>query len=320
MNVINIGGWYVGNTAVLDWLDGFDELAFVKGDFNVTRLENGVMDMIAVTDKNKKLTMIAHQKKDCYLGFYRVTKSFVGRYTKNLLKPRLSKSYNAHLGFFIDYYKFLSNYEKKIINNEVFDEIEFWKCWLGTLPSLDSSHKKFTQTVWQNPFFYDETFDGHKDIWPALFAPYKMIFVHREPLDQLADIVAKGDHLISSWPRFHGGTEEMHPADRYFTIAKKLYLARLRMAENYTKNDLVIFSFEDFLQEHDRVTKSLKLFLGIKGSRDPNNKRFVRENSIKNIGKGENNLEVLKLLEGKPYILRELNELRDKLSSHPLAI
>jgi hypothetical protein len=39
LNIINIGGWYVGNTAILDWMDGFEELAFVKGDFNITRLE-----------------------------------------------------------------------------------------------------------------------------------------------------------------------------------------------------------------------------------------------------------------------------------------
>lgn len=320
MNVINIGGWYVGNTAVLDWMDGFNELAFIKGDFNVTRLENGIMDMIAETNIDKKVTMVRLQKKECLIGMYRTTKSFVGRYTKNIMKPKNPKFYNDYFKYYKDYFQRLTQYESNILSNSSFDEILFWKEWLQTLPKLDSSHKNFKHIVYQNPFFYDETFDSHKDVWPKLFSPYKMIFVHRNPLDQFADIVSKGDHLLTSWPRFHGGTENMHPADRFFEIAKKLYIARLRMAKDYSQEDLVIFSFEDFLQNHERVSNRLKGFLGIQGDRDPDNKRFILEDSLKNINKGEEDLVVASLLEGRPYIIKELNELRDQLSNHILAI
>lgn len=320
MNIINIGGWYVGNSAVLDWMDGFEELAFVKGDFNITRLEGGIMDMIAEQDVNKKIEYATLQKIKCYLGLARVFKSFVGRYTKNLMKPRISPSYSGHFGFHTVLLKYLKRYEYLLKNNKEFDEIAFWQGWLSTLPILDSNFKNYKHTVYQNPFFYDETFEGHKDVWPQLFAPYKMIFVHRDPLDQFSDIVNKNDHLLTSWPRFHGGTENMHPADRFLTIAKKLYTARLRMAENLTEENLVIFSFEDFLREHERVASRLKEFLNIKSARDINNRRFVRDISIKNIGKGKQNQKVLELLEGKPYVMQELNYLRDKLQNHPLAI
>ena len=320
MNIINIGGWYVGNTAILDWMDGFEELAFIKGDFNITRLEGGIMDMIAEQDVDNKLAYIDIQKKQCYLGAGRALKIFVGRYTKHFLKPKQSPSYLGHFSFHTTLYKFLNRYENLLKRSENFDEIAFWQSWLSTNPSLDSGHKRYKHTVYQNPFFYDETFDGHKDIWPKLFSPYKMIFVHRDPLDQFSDIVNKGDHLLASWPRFHGGTENMHPADRFFTISKKLYTARLRMAESLTKEDLVVFSFEDFLYEHERVTNNLKEFLKIESKRDINNRRFVRDDSIKNIGKGKDNTKAAELLRGKPYIMQELNELRYKLINHPLAI
>lgn len=320
VNIINIGGWYVGNTAILDWMDGFEELAFVKGDFNITRLENGVMDMIAEENTTEKLKMIKLQKKQCLKSLYTVTRSFIGRYTKHLLKPKNQHSHSLYLKFHTVFYKYLECYENKVLKNDHFDECLFWSGWLKTLPNLDSAHKKNIHTVYQNPFFYDETFSGHKDIWPQIFSPYKMIFVHRDPLDQFSDIVNSGGHLNVSWPRFHGGTEDMHPADRYFSIAKKIYTARLRMAENLTKKDLVIFSFEDFLQNHERVTPELKYFLDISSERDPNNKRFVREQSLKNIGKGQYNKEALMLLKGKDYILEELNELRDKLNSHHCSI
>ncbi|HCF7793923.1 TPA: hypothetical protein NIK96_002936, partial [Vibrio cholerae] len=316
MNIINIGGWYVGNSAILDWMDGFEELAFVKGDFNIARLENGVMDMIAEENTTEKLKMIKLQKQQCIKNLYSVTRSFVGRYTKHLLKPKIQPSHSSYLRFHTVLYKYLYRYENNVLKSDSFDEILFWKGWLATLPKLDSAHKKNTHTVYQNPFFYDETFSGHKDIWPKLFSPYKMIFVHRDPLDQFSDIVNSGSHLNTSWSRFHGGTENMHPADRYFSIAKKLYSARLRMAENLTKKDLVIFSFEEFLKNHERVTAELKSFLNITSERDPNNKRFVIEQSLKNIGNGQRNNDALMLLDGKDYILEELNNLRDKLNLH----
>jgi len=320
VNVINIGGWYVGNTAILDWMDGFDELAFVKGDFNITRLENGIMDMLTEPERFKKIEMINIQKKACYKGLYTVSRIFIGRYTKHLLNFKSSPRYNGHLKFHKDLYEYLSRYEEKLISRENFDEIALWKGWLARLPLLDSGHKNFKHTVYQNPFFYDDTFDGHKTIWPKLFSPYKLIFVHRDPLDQFADIVNAKDHTLVYSPRFHGGTETMHPADRFLAISNKIYNARFKMAENYTKDELVIFSFEDFLQEHERVTKGLKYFLDINTKRDPKNRRFILKSSLKNIGKGKFNKEVTSLLKDKSYVMDELNELRKQLINHGNAI
>lgn len=320
MNIINIGGWYVGNSAILDWMDGFDELAFVKGDFNVVRLENGVMDILAEPNPFKKIEMINVQKKACYRGGCSVSRTFIRRYTKDLFKPKFSPSYGDHLKFYKDFYSQLSVYKTKLISHEDFDEIAFWNSWLTKLPFLEPAKKDFQHIIYSNPFFYDEMFAGHKNIWPKLFAPYKLIFVHRDPLDQFADIVKAKHHTLSSWPRFHGGTEAMHPADRFLAISKKIYKARLRMVENYTKDELVIFSFEDFLQEHERVTKSLKYFLEINTQRDSANQKFILESSLKNIGKGRFNEEVASLLKGKDYVMEELNCLRDRLITHNNAI
>lgn len=236
------------------------------------------------------------------------------------MKPKPTLGYNWNLRFHIVYYHYLATYQKQLLSGEHFNEVDYWREWMDTLPKLESKNKNSQHVIYQNPFFYDETFDGHKDVWPELFSPYKMIFVHRDPMDQFSDIVNSGSHLYVSWPRFHGGTEEMHPADRFLAIAKKLYEARLRMAENYTAENLVIFSFEDFINEHERISTRLKQFLNIQSTRNAKNKRFVREQSMKNIGKGQHNEQAKKLLEGKPYVMAELNELRDKLIKHPLSI
>jgi len=317
VNIINIGGWYVGNTAILDWMDGFDEIGFVKDDFNIARVENGVMDIIAEQDLSKKIKIIKKQKHACYFGFYRVLRMFVGRYTKHLTKKNKLYPYNSTIAFYRRLHSFLNSYEYLLKTSEAFDEIELCKSWLNAEALSLLENKNNHSIVYQNPFFYDETFSGHAKIWPKLFDPYKLIFVHRDPLDQFSDIVNSGDHLLSSWPRFHGETESMHPADRFLTIARKLYKARLRMAEEYNSDQLLIFSFEDFLVNHDKVTPVLKGFLNINSERSFSNKRFIKEKSLKNIGKGLANKEALQLLEGKSYVLDELNILRKELSALP---
>lgn len=320
MNIINVGGWYGGNTAVMDWMRGFDEIAFVDGEFNILRLEGGIMDLIAEKDKSKKLKLIHLLKRECYIGYYKILRTFVARYTKNYFKTLPSKKHTGYLKFYRDLYSYLSNYENMIKKSALFDEVSFWKPWISSLGNLGYPHKKYNFTVFHNPFYYKEQFDGHYNIWPDLFSPYKMIFIHRDPLDQFTDIVKDGAHLKASVPRFHGETKDMHPADRFLHISKKIYLARIRLASLHTKNQLIIFSFEDFINKHDRVTSDLKCFLDIKSQRDPKNTRFVKEQSILNIGKGQFSEEVKSLLKGKPYVLCELNELRQQLIQHPNAI
>jgi hypothetical protein len=319
MNIINSGGWYVGNTAVLDWMDGFDEISFIKGDFHISRLENGIMDMISVKDLEQKNYMISKNKIDCYLGAYKISRNFIGRYTKNILKSRQEAAYNLRPAYYFNFYKALCVYERKITEND-FDEVRFWRSWLNDLADKLSVKSNFRYNVFQNPFFYDETFDGHSDLWPELFYPFKLVFVHRDPLDQFTDIVLSGSHIDTSSPRFHGGTESLHPADRFLEISKKVYKARLKIASEKSADELIVFSFEDFLLNHDRVASGIKNFFKISTDRDPNNRRFDLNKSLRNIGNGKHNEAVLELLDGKEYVMMELDILRKKLSSLPHSI
>ncbi|WP_298448159.1 sulfotransferase [uncultured Marinobacter sp.] len=319
MNVINSGGWFVGNTAVLDWMDGFEEFSFIKGDFHISRLESGIMDMIATQNFEKKNEMISKNKVDCYLGAYKIVRNVVGRYTKNMFKSRQEPAYFLRPAYYRFFYKALCTYERNISSND-FDEVSFWRLWLNELASRLSAKGNFQYSVFQNPFFYDEMFDEHSDLWPKLFAPFKLVFVHRDPLDQFADIVLSGSHLDTSSPRFHGGTEHLHPADRFLEISKKIYKARLKIASETSTDDLIVFSFEDFLLNHDRVTSRICDFFKISTARDQNNRRFELNKSLKNIGNGKDNEIVSELLDGKDYVVRELEVWRERLSSLPHSI
>lgn len=310
-NIITAGGWYVGNTAILDWLDGFDEVAYVKGDLNICRKENGIMDVLSETNVDKKIFILKIIRKECVFCLKDLTRAFVGRYTKHLFKRIKPKSYSSNISYYRDLYSFSNEYIKCLKKNKDFDEYELCKNWLNKI-SIKDFYKK-SNIIYQNPFFYKETFSGHEGVWQKLFSPYKLIFVHRDPLDQFSDIVNSGDHLLSSWSRFHGNTDKLDPLERFYEISKKLYAARIRIAKKSSKNDLLIFSFEEFIMDHHRVGNEIKKFIGINSTRSELNDRFILEESRSNIGKGNLNHKVKKMLVGREYIMNDLNSLREEL-------
>lgn len=316
-NIITAGGWYVGNTAILDWLDGFENIRYIKGDFNICRQENGIMDILATDIKSEKIKILNSIKKDCLLSFKLIMRTFVGRYTKHLFKRVKPKPFNVEFSYYKNLYLFADKYIDLLTTDTKFDEYDYCRKWMygitaGTKRG-DIVYEKDLSVVFQNPFFYDQTFSGHADVWPKLFEPYKLIFVHRDPLDQFCDIVKNGDHLLSSWPRFHGDTAQLHPADRFLVISKKIYIARIEMLKRYPNSEILVFSFEDFLLKHKETTEKIICFIGGCGERDVNNKRFVLSESLENIGRGQQSDELLSLLKGKEYVMDELNLLRNEL-------
>jgi hypothetical protein len=313
-NVINAGGWYVGNTAILDWLDGFDEVGYIKGDLNICRQENGIMDILAVKAVDQKIEILKIIKKDCIFSSRIILKSFVGRYTKHFSKRVKPRPYNTSFRYYKDLYSFANRYIYFLTIKKNFDEYDYCQKWIYSLVLRRAQADTEIKTiVYQNPFFYKETFSGHEEVWPRLFNPYKLIFVHRDPLDQLFDIVNSGDHLLASWSRFHGDTSHLDPIGRFFEISKKIYTARIRMAEQYDRSKLLIFSFEDFLLKHELVKNRIIDFLNITSTRDVNNKRFVLKESLNNVGKGHSDKNIEKLLAGRDHVIDHLNSLRSEL-------
>ncbi|MBO1923738.1 hypothetical protein [Thiomicrorhabdus sp. 6S3-12] len=313
INVINIGGWNVGNGAIVEWLDSIDQVARIQGEFNITRAPGGVLDLLAEQDSERKERLIKALSAQCNKGMLRGFK----RKVRGLLFTRkrdleYKNLYEFHRGLKTT----LLEHQALLKSGAVFDEFDLWRKWLASLAELYPSDQKRKVLLFQNPFFYDETFDLHSKVWPELFNPYKLIFVHRDPLDQWSDIVTKKEHLMTrstiTGSRPFKGTEEMHPADRFLHIAKNNYLARLRMAKEYTRDNLIVFSFEDFINSHDFVTRELLHFLDVEQS-PRRQSSFDLSVSRKNIGIGKNNAEALQLLEGKDYVLEELYELRDQL-------
>ncbi|MCG9723650.1 sulfotransferase, partial [Shewanella sp. Isolate7] len=274
------------------------------------RLDGGIMDMISQNNKEIKSAMINKNKLSCIRGCIYALKHKSIRALKKGFNSLSGMEYYFKIRYYQRLYIALSLYEKKL-RKDGFDEYAYWRDWLNEISQLfsDNSNLKKTYTVLQNPFFYDETFDGHKNIWPELFSPYKLIFVHRDPLDQLSDLIATGAINDSSWTRFHGKTGGLDPLERFNVISKKLYNGRLRLLSTHSKEDVIVVGFEEFVQEHDRVSNKLLNFLGLQGQIST----WDASISQKNIGNGRLDPKVLQMIKGKESYIDEIVVLREKL-------
>jgi hypothetical protein len=326
MNILCQGGWFVGQSALLDWLDGFEEVHLVPGEHELFRRENGIFDLLAENDTVKKVEFIDVMKNNAVKDIYRVIKSFIA-FKSGYAKRRLyateiitrwenKKTAYHYTTTHALIWRYLSIERRKLLGNQSFNEIEHWKSWLSRFNHIGLKKKSPGLYVHHNPFFYKETFSSHENVWPNFFDPFKLIFIYRDPIDQFADII-RYKAYIPMEHRFYYGKEHLHAADRFFELSKEIYMARLRMAKEYSPNQLIIFSFEDFLQKHQSISEQIKSFLGIHSKWDLNNKRFILEQSLQNIGKGKDNDVALSWLEERPYIMDELYKLHDQLSRLP---
>jgi hypothetical protein len=315
VNILLQGGWCVGQGALIAWLRGFEEINYVTGGFpdgehEMFRKEDGVLDLLSLDDSTKKAELLKRMKKRTLAGIVRAS----GR---NILYHSFQK---INLKAYFLLYYFLVNEEWKLKSEKPFNEITYWKKWLIKFNNIDYKKKSSFLYMHHNPFFYVENFSMHEKIWPQFFSPYKLVFIHRNPIDQFTDIVQNNYHIITAPHRFWNGTEHLSAIDRYFEVCKRIYSARLRMAKEYSPCQLLILSFEDFILKHEQITPQIKSFLGIQSNYDISNKHFVLEHSKKNIGNGKSNLEILSLLDEKTYIMEELNSMYRQLDMLPHTI
>lgn len=316
INLINIGGWNSGNGAIMDWLEGFEEVSIIKGELNVTRIPNGILDLLTATTKDEKLKICRHLVNYCFRGYIRVARKSVNR---SLFNKTMNADHTNQWFFYKQLHERLNIYLSKIQQPD-FNELVYWQEWLN---ELSGSHLNMNKTiqVLQNPFFYETFYPNYAVTWSKFFNPFKMIFIHRDPLDQFADLVLKKGHLKLtsnvSGKIVYQDTEKLEPAERFYHIAKKIYQSRIQLAKQLSTDQLFIVSFEDFVIRHEIVTSRIQQFLNISSIRKNSSTSFDITKSIRNVGIGLNNEQVYELLKNKFHLIEELNHLRSELNNFP---
>lgn len=310
LTVLSLGGWYVGNSAVLDWLDSFSSFYYLKGDFHDLRKCGGVYDCILESNLDKKVGYINNEIRHFSKGLLRPSKAFINKILFNKKANHASLfNYNTHM--LTSYFLF-----KNKCNNLDFNQLEFWEERLKNLLKLAKGREE--NLVLQNPIYYDDISPEHKRIWRGLFIEPKMFFVHRDPIDQFVQIYLAND-LAYGNTKFRAGTEGMNQVERFFCISKRTYLSRLKMLKDYSPEQLGVISFEKFAYANLNEQNRIKLFFNI----DHNcktTKKFDFDRTKGNVELGKINPAICKLLDGYSEQLKELYALREQLitSSHSL--
>jgi len=313
-NILSQGGWHVGQSVLWDWLGGFDAVLCVTGGIEAEHdfflKEDGIFDLLSMEDKNEKIVLIERMMKRVPID--------VAKKCGNLLLHRDYRKPWAHLLL----YRYLHKARYALLHDKPFDEMAHWRRWLRAFSYIGSKKKSVSFLVHQNPFEYVETFDqfDHDKVWPPFFDPYKIIFVYRDPYDQYLEIVKKGCNIITGVHRSYTGTYHLDALDRYYRMCRDAYLGRLRMARDYSPDQLLIFSFENFLKNHQSITSRIKTFIGIRSEWKPKHSKFVLEQSLKNIGNGKKDPDALAMLEVRPHIMQDICQLHDQLDALPHTI
>ncbi len=233
MYILSLGGWYVGNSAILEWLSRYKEVKFLKGDLHEFRNDTGIYDLVRGGNRQYKLIFKIILRHTRWL-----VKSLL-----NEIKKKLSLKFDKNHSFSIEYnlkiilvvLRFLFSFEKGY--NE---SISFWSEYFN-----NDFFPKSDYIVLQNPSYYDDISPNNKEIWRAIFGEFKIIFVTRDPIEQFIDCYLNKE-LVFKDTKFRSGTECFNELDTFLYIAKRTYLSRIEMLNEFGPDVLSIISFESF--------------------------------------------------------------------------
>jgi hypothetical protein len=317
MNILCIGGWLTGNSAILDYLDGSEEISYVRSDFDLLRQENGIYDLINTTDKSKKLKIASKLYFQVLNDLYNSVKFRISLYTKYIFKGRsyrrnklIFRRYDSSILFNIYFLFIIIRFILRLKIKHDINEVNYWSSWVKNSAYI-MNKKKTNICLYCNPIYANYTKNDYNFTWCKIFTPFKVICVYRNPYDQLADILRIDGHLQTEPYRFFDNTSDHNPAKRVLTVMKSLHKMRIDLSNKLTSDKLLIISFDDFIKHNQLVSNKINNFLEIEESSFIKNKylKFNFKMSEKNLGFGAKNEKLKNFMDEYPGIIEEIIEM-----------
>lgn len=306
--IINAGGWFVGNSAVLEWLDGFPEVSFIPGDFDILREEGGLFDLIiSTTERSDVDNAFKEIKYFLWRKLFKLVKFRVADYTKYLFTThRYSyKNHDRQFAFYYRLFRKVAYFEK---NHQNIDIYGYWRDWIVEEARLFNPNKELKYVLLQNPFYYRSFAPHHEVVWKELFVNRKVIFVCRNHLDQYKTIKDAGQLIHTKHTPFRKGTETLNEKDRFFCLNTKLYESRIEFVQD-RHEEIMLVNFEDFVRE--LKSKDLISFLGLNKN---TNIYFDFNYSRKNVGISQQDQNAQDFYRENLIRFAELEGLKNKLN------
>lgn len=300
LNVLVAGIYWSGSGAVVDYLKGHPQCHVPKGEFTDFKRQGRIGTMLESRSAGEARTLARRMWLETALG--KLPSAWWKQRRKGDPASLALKDQVFHQQRKLTY---LKQYREQLARSGSPGDVSVWNQWLQGLGQKIASDK--TAVVWNQPIWVGI----HEHTWPAMFDPYRLVVVHRDPEDQFAEVVRQGKiGKRKSDPAFDD-SETDDIAYVLKGIARKFEsLAELQRL--LPEGRLLTMSFEAFVEDHARQAARLGQFLGMEPAQ-VENAPFRPEQSTRNIGIGKTDA-IQQTLAGYRPLIERLQDLREKLA------
>jgi len=230
--VINMGGWYVGNSAVVDFYSQNKEIEVVCGDLDFFREENGLIDFIS-----NKTSIIKYAMFSTRFIFRAFRRSFILRFIKRSQINNLKNINNKPIKLIIFFIKSFNSKKNQSIKNLFSKEM----------------------VLLSNPTYYDNI--KKSDFFKLIPKNFAILFIFRNPKMQYLAL-SNDNQLKHNNTKFRENIGNVGSLDMYHALNKKIYIGRKLLLSNFY-NSVHLIRFESFVSSSE-YRKKISNNIGIK--------------------------------------------------------
>ena len=299
LNFLIAGLYWSGSGAVVDYLKGHPDCHLPKGEFTDFKRQGRIGTMLESGSAAQARQLARRIWLETALG--KLPAAWWKQRGSDAPDSLALKDQVFHQRLKLTY---LKQYRQQLARAGHPQDVTPWNQWLQAVGQHIAGDRR--AVVWNQPVWVGM----HEHTWPALFEPYRLIVVHRDPEDQFAEVVRQGKiGKRKSDPAFDD-SETDDIAYVLKGIANK-YEALAELHRILPEGRLLSVNFEAFVQDHDRQASRICRFLGLR-QEQMEGAPFKPHESARNIGIGQAKAIQQTLSSYRPLVER-LRELRASL-------
>jgi len=255
INILVSGSLSSGSSAVVDLLREYENIEYpyeeVSGgafEFNNLLSRKGmVIDQILNNNADRKIIDYVEFKLKYFEEKYALKSSDI---TADIYKKEIAAL------------RLLYNLQSSLVSEKSTNgRLEIVKKWMNDLrENYCSTGKHF---LIDQPVFVEQK--SLIPVWDSIFQDYKWILVHRDPRDQMAQIIRSG--TLFKW--HHEPKEKVYDGMRdvrfqqHISWIKARLNGMLNLQSRLGDDKVMLVSYENFVKNHEEVKKSIEKFIGV---------------------------------------------------------
>ncbi|MBN7770571.1 sulfotransferase [Marinobacter daepoensis] len=301
LNILVAGIYWSGSGAVVDYLKGHPDCAVPRGEFTDFKRNGRIGSMLEAPTAQRAKWLARSLWAETRLG------KLPGSQLKALRgAPPASLPLKEQVGHHRLKLAYLSQYRRHLARGGSQADSTHWNQWLQAVGKAQVGGKR--AIVWNQPIWVGK----HEHTWPAVFSPYKLVVVHRDPVDQFAEVVRQGKiGKRKSDPAFDDSEKD----DILYVLKglKAKLLSLEALSRHLGPERILLINFEHFVEETPAQAERLCGFLGLPQAQEAG-APFDPSKSILNVGIGRDEA-VQRMLAPHQSLINELCELRALLGN-----